>query len=312
MKKVLILILLSLSFFNISYARTNKEIFDNGIRAFKENNYQEAIEQFSELITREPKNADAYKNRGVSYMKLEKFDLAIQDFEKAKTIFPELRGLYSNLGVAWYYKKDYDKAIENYNMEIQVTPENSLAFFNRALCYAELNQHSRALDDLDRTLAIEPDFYWAICYKGDLLALQGENLKAIEQYESAVEKYPDNDYAVEKLKVLQERVKGNESPQEALSARKTEKIKKKDIQKRAAWTLQVGAYLNESNALKMEKKMQDKGLDSRILKLTDKKNRTWHLVRSGSFSDKAEAGKAAAVLKEQTGVKPVIRPSEDW
>ncbi|MCP4671876.1 MAG: tetratricopeptide repeat protein, partial [Desulfobacula sp.] len=102
MKKNLILILMTLFFCTAVFAQTQKEIFDNGVLLFKQGQYQNAIDAFSQLIEIAPDHADAYKNRGVSYMKLQKFDLAIKDFEIAKELFPELKGLYSNLGVAWY------------------------------------------------------------------------------------------------------------------------------------------------------------------------------------------------------------------
>ncbi|WP_304511748.1 tetratricopeptide repeat protein [Desulfobacula sp.] len=97
MKKIIFLILLSLSFHTPVFAETEEELFDKGVLLFKQDQTQEAINTFSKLIEIAPGNADAYKNRGVSYMKQKKFDLAIQDFEKAKELFPELKGLYSNL-----------------------------------------------------------------------------------------------------------------------------------------------------------------------------------------------------------------------
>ena len=311
MKKNGFLILLIVLFSGTAFSLTNKEIFDTGVSLFKQGQYQAAVDRFTQLIENAPGNADAYKNRGVSYMKLEKFDLAIQDFEKAKSIFPELQGLYSNLGVAWYYKKEYEKAIENYDMEIRLAPENAVAFFNRALSLAELNQNDRALADLNRTIQLNPDFYWAISYKADLLAEKGDYASAIETYEAAVKKDPENAYARDKLSALKKRVAKNESIRSGEPVKK-EAIVKDSTSQVQVYALQAGAFQNPDNARRLKEKIEKNGFDSRVLVLVDKKKRTWHIVRSGNFSTMAEAKKARTLLKEKTKIDSVVRPKGRW
>lgn len=298
MKKAIILILLTLSFYTTIFSETGKELFDKGVLLFKQGQYQEAIDAFSKLIEIAPDNADAYKNRGVSYMKQEKFDLAIKDFQKAKELFPELKGLYSNLGVAWYYKKEYEKAIENYDNEIEMAPENHVAYFNRALCLSELNRNKEALEDLSKTLNLKPDFYWAICYKADLLAQQeGDENQAIETYEEAIRQDPKNSYAIDKLAQLKQKIK-----------EKPEITKAPD----SGYALQAGAFLNQANANKMKTRLIKNGFDSRVLILKDSRDRTWFLVRSGNYANHDEAKKASFTLKDKLGITPVIRSVGTW
>jgi len=304
LKKIIFLILISLCFHASGHAASQKELFDKGVRLFKQDLYQQAIDEFSKLIELAPDNADAYKNRGVSYMKQEKFDLAIKDFEKAKELFPELKGLYSNLGVAWYYKKEYEKAIENYDIEIEMAPENYVAYFNRSLCLAELGKNKQALDDLKQTLKLKPDFYWAICYKADLLAQVKEYARAIETYEEAIRQDPDNTYATDKLARLKKKIKKN--PEQKKD--KPENIKAPG----PGYALQAGAFLNKTNANNMKTKLANNGFDSRILILKDSRNRTWYLVRSGNYADHGKAQKAVLSLKTKLGFKPVIRPFGTW
>lgn len=315
MKKNLCLIVLVLFFHTISHAQTNKEIFESGVRLFKQGEYQSAIDTFTKLIELAPENADAYKNRGVSYMKLDQFDLAIQDFETAKAIFPELNGLYSNLGVAWYYKKEYEKAIDSYNMEILMAPENAVAYFNRALCLAELDQNQKALVDLSTTLKLKPDFYWAICYKADLLAMEGKSQEAIEAYELAITQDSKNDYAVEKLAELKEKVGLEPNVVSAPSdpePKSEPETQKKPAPQPTGYAIQVGAFQNPDNAQRMKDRLIKNGFDSTILVLMDKKDRTWHLVRSGSYESKADAKKAMAPLADKMKLKSVVRPKNDW
>ena len=311
MKKVILAVLLSLSFYTMVFAETEKKLFDNGVLAFKQGKYQQAVNEFSKLIAIAPDNADAYKNRGVSRMKQEKFDLAIEDFEKAKELFPELKGLHSNLGVAWFYKKKYEKAIENYDIEIKMAPENHVAYFNRALCFAELDRNKEALHDLSQTLTLKPDFYLAICYKADLLAKIGENTKALETYEEAIKQT----YATKKLAQLKQKIKKikNLEPQKN---KKNPKPQKKTAQiknnSNKRYALQAGAYLNPENANKTKTELLRYGLDARILVLQDTKERIWYMVRSGNFPNKTAARKSRLSLEEERGIKSVVRPFGSW
>ncbi len=287
-------------------AKTGKEFFDNGVRLFKQGQYQKAIDEFSKLIKLDPENADAYKNRGVSYMKQKKFDLAIKDFQKAGEIFPELKGLYSNLGVAWYYKKNYEKAVENYDIAIKMNPDNYVAYFNRALCLAELDRTDQALEDLDKTLELKPDFYWAICYKADLLALAGKKEQAAGLYEKAAGQNPDDRYALDKLNEIRQKTTARHQSAPTVSDSAHAPVGKK------IYSLQAGAFLHRQNASKMKARLAGHGLEAEILVLKDSRNRTWYLVRSGKFSTRSEAEKAAALMKKKSGDNPVIRPFNSW
>ncbi len=306
MKKIVFWILLSVFCHTLCFAETEKELFENGVILFKQGQYQDAVDKFSALIEIAPGNADAYKNRGVCYMKQDRYDLAIADFEKAKELFPELKGLYSNLGVAWYYRKEYEKAIQNYDIEIEMAPDNYIAHFNRALCLAELHRDKDALDALARTLDLKPDFYWALCYRGDLLARSGDVENAVESYENAIQKDPKNSYAKEKLAVLRGNNKGKEPPESKNSQPAAHKSPDETL------SLQAGAFLNRPNADKTKTKLVQNGFDADILILKDSKGRDWYLVRSGSYSSTDEAKKAAAAIKEKTGMEPAIRPSGNW
>ncbi len=324
LKKILFFILLFTCVCTLSIAQTEKDIFDEGVRYFKQGQYPQAVESFTKLIELSPGNADAYKNRGVTYMKQEKFDLAISDFEKAKKLFPELKGLYSNLGVAWYYKKEYEKAIESYDMEIMLEPDHHVAYFNRALCLAELGRNKEALYDLAKTLGLKPDFYWAICYKGDILTQTGEHAMAIKTYKQAIQVDPEISYAREKLSELKEKSKG----QERMAAKKPPAPKSKSQELKSislsdsssqietadgsSHEIQVGAFLGRENAVRMRERLIANGFDSRVLVLEDKKDRSWYLVRSGRYPDKDTAKKAIPQINQAMGVKSVARPFGDW
>lgn len=51
-------------------------------------NHENAIEDFSTVIKKNPKNAHAYFRRAFSFKALKQYDEAAEDFEKAKSLDP--------------------------------------------------------------------------------------------------------------------------------------------------------------------------------------------------------------------------------
>lgn len=305
MKKFLVLILVLLVWNSISFAKTEKELFEDGVFFFKKGMYNEAIDRFSELLDVNSNDANAFKNRGVAYLKIGKYDLAIQDFESAKAIFPELKDLHTNLGVAWYYKKECAKAIENYTIEIGLSPDNALAYFNRALCHVEQGKPDPALKDLDKTLELNPDFYWALCFKADLLAEMDQTQEAISLYEKALKIDPDTAYPKEKLAQLRK-----EPTSETASASPHQSSQGEP--KTRQYTLQAGVFKNKANAERRNTLLIKKGYDSRVLPLKGKNDIDYYSVRIGTYNAWDEAKAAKAELQEKMKIESIIRKKGNW
>jgi tetratricopeptide (TPR) repeat protein len=166
--KIWVIILMLLSYANGHAEPDKKSIFDHGVKALKEEHFQEAVDFFSELIVLSPDDAKALKNRGVAWMNLGNMDSAIADFQNAIRITPELKGIHSNLGAAWHYKGEYEKAITAYDLDIMQNPNLYISYFNRALSKTELNRIDSALMDIDKALQLKPDFDAAVSVKNDL------------------------------------------------------------------------------------------------------------------------------------------------
>jgi len=274
-------------------ASREQQLFETGIDHLKQQRYEDAVQVFTELIALDPDNPEAYKNRGVAHMKLAQYDPAIVDFEKTRQMTPDLEGLHSNLGVAWYYKGEYAKAIANYDMEIALSPDSHYVYFNRAICRAELKQYDKSFDDIAKTLALVPDYYPAYCLKGDLY-LELENMESARAaYEKAVQIAPEKAYARNQLEKL--------GP--AAVARAPEE-KAGD----PAYEIQTGAFRVRENAQKQVKALREMGYDARVLALTRPANKTWHLVRIGTFSELKTAEHAMTAFVEKTGMKAYVRP----
>jgi cell division protein FtsN len=189
-----------------------------------------------------------------------------------------------------------------------MAPDNPVAFLNRALCLAEVNRKSDALADLSRTLELQPDFYWALCYKADLLVQTGDTTNAMALYKQAIAKDPDTPYAQEKLSKLDVEATSGADP----ASGKTSLQAAADSGPGAVYALQAGAFKNPSNAEHLKERLVRNGFDARILVMKDSKDTPWYLVRSGSYATQQEAERFMAAIREKLDVRTVVRPHDSW
>ena len=85
-------------------------IYNQGIRAFRVEEYNDAITSFNMVIKRLPQLALGYKARGGAYYELEKYDRAKEDLEKAIDIDPNIGGAYLYLGLVYLAQENQSQA----------------------------------------------------------------------------------------------------------------------------------------------------------------------------------------------------------
>jgi tetratricopeptide (TPR) repeat protein len=78
----------------------------------REENLNNALNEFSQAILKEPGFADAYSNRAVAYMQQGKFNKAQEDLNKARELAPDNAGVRYNLASLYSLKGDVDLALD--------------------------------------------------------------------------------------------------------------------------------------------------------------------------------------------------------
>ena len=117
-----------------------------------------AIEQFTIAIRREPLNANLYYGLAQAYNKLGKFDEEIAAYKQATAINPKMTNALLNLGNAYQEKKMYDAAIREYKKALVAEPNNARLYYNLGVAYSRLEKHPEAAKEFDAAIAIEPKF----------------------------------------------------------------------------------------------------------------------------------------------------------
>jgi tetratricopeptide (TPR) repeat protein len=100
-----------------------------------------AIMEYTQAITRDPNNAEAYSNRAKVYYEKGDNNRAIADYSQAITLAPNLAYTYTNRGNAYAKKGDYKRAIADYTQAITLDPNYAEA--KQRLAEAEKERNRR-------------------------------------------------------------------------------------------------------------------------------------------------------------------------
>lgn len=162
-----------------------------GISNSNNHQYDKAIINFNKAIEINPRYANAYNDRGATYIKKGHNDLAIKDFNKAIEINPKHDNAYVNRGSAYDNEGEYDLAISDYNKSLELNPRNAGGFFNRGLAYAFKKKYDLAIIDFDKTIELDSRHAKAYYSRGLAYAYKGKYSLSINDFNKAIEVDPE-------------------------------------------------------------------------------------------------------------------------
>jgi protein O-mannosyl-transferase len=107
--------------------------------------------------------AHTYNFRGILQFKQQKYDEAIEDYTRAIELKSDFANAYYNRGVAFYLQNKFEEAISDYSNAINLKADYAEAFFNRGLAEYYCEKHNHCSDlreaaalgykDAEKTLA---------------------------------------------------------------------------------------------------------------------------------------------------------------
>ena len=156
-----------------------KSLSKLGYIAWNEQEYDEAIRRFQQVLALEPRHAAAYVHLGVSYAARERFAASIAAYQEARRLHPDLAGLVAEsielverlqrakenpddptvqaqLGDLYASDGRSDRAIESYEKVIALAPHWPQGFFTLARYYEAEERDAEALRTYGQGLALDP------------------------------------------------------------------------------------------------------------------------------------------------------------
>jgi tetratricopeptide (TPR) repeat protein len=118
--------------------------------------FDNAIRDYSKIISAQPANAAAFHERGLAYLKAAQFSNAIADFNESIRLNTKYVSAYNNRGTAYVKLKDYEKALSDFNTALKIDPLYVAALYNRSLIYFYKMEYERAIIDLKKATEVQP------------------------------------------------------------------------------------------------------------------------------------------------------------
>ena len=159
---------------------------------FLSQQFDKAVKDFNRFIKAEPREADAYLNRGACYLYLGDTTKALNDYNKAiriNTFDPEG---YVRRSRIYAMQENFDEALKDLDKAIELDTNNTFAYFNRALIRHDKQQIKGALDDLDKVLEQEPGNALTLYNRAILRAQIGDYNNALDDYDRVIAVNPNN------------------------------------------------------------------------------------------------------------------------
>jgi tetratricopeptide (TPR) repeat protein/RNA polymerase subunit RPABC4/transcription elongation factor Spt4 len=120
--------------------RTMEELEALGNEAYKQADYETALNYYTEALKLGANTPRIWNNKGVILRAINKFSEAIECYERALELDPNYRDAWCNKGFALERLERYEEAIRAYSKSLEITPDYDLALYSRAECMKKLKR----------------------------------------------------------------------------------------------------------------------------------------------------------------------------
>jgi tetratricopeptide (TPR) repeat protein len=131
--------------------------FQQAMEAQKARQYDKAAEQYRQILSRNPKFAEAYLNLGIVYQLQYRYAESIGIFREALTLKPDLLPADVLLGISYYMVQDFQAARKPLEEVLAHNPKERQAGIYLALALVGLDRPEDAARQLRRTAEYFPD-----------------------------------------------------------------------------------------------------------------------------------------------------------
>jgi tetratricopeptide (TPR) repeat protein len=124
---------------------TTQELFEEGLAALAQAEFEQAEEIFGELVTADETNAEAWYHLAVCYLERQRADLAVEALRRALALRPDDAETHYLFGTALGSTGQIDEAAASYRRALALNPAHQKAeeFLIRAESLIESREHFR-------------------------------------------------------------------------------------------------------------------------------------------------------------------------
>ena len=132
---------------------SGREYFNKGQSAFISGNHAESIKMFGKALQEGYEPARTLLSRGAAFLQTQDFDRALDDFDQVLAREPDNERAYYYRGITRINKGAFQEAVEDLDKAIARNPERGVAFLARGIAKAELERDEDAAEDFKQAVA---------------------------------------------------------------------------------------------------------------------------------------------------------------
>jgi tetratricopeptide (TPR) repeat protein len=135
--------------------------YNKGLELVQKAAYVDAVTEFQNALSVDPRFADAMYNLGVTLEMLKSYDKAKDELQKAVELRPKNTKYQFALGTALFHLDEYPEACRAFETVLESDTENTKALYSLAVCYEKLGEKEKAIAAWERYLELDATSGWA-------------------------------------------------------------------------------------------------------------------------------------------------------
>jgi len=149
------------------------------------------ISQITQKIKQTPNNAVLFNDRAVMYFTYRDIDNAIKDLETAIKLDSTNTDYYNLIADYWIIKGNSKPTKKYLDKSIAINPENTGTLIRLAKLYLYIENHQEAFNYINEAIKINSGLAVPYFVKGLIYDDMADTLRAIKQYQTAIERNPN-------------------------------------------------------------------------------------------------------------------------
>jgi predicted O-linked N-acetylglucosamine transferase (SPINDLY family) len=154
--------------------------------ACQEGSFAAGIDLVRRALAADPRRARAHLLLGMALARLGRVDEALASFDQAIACDPGLADAHGNRGDVLAALGRQGEAVESYDRALAIAPDQFETWCNRGAALHDLRRYDEALASCDRAIALKPDVAEVYFNRGNALTLLGRHAEALASYDRAL------------------------------------------------------------------------------------------------------------------------------
>ena len=127
-----------------------------GLQFYNEAKYDQALNEFSKILEKDPSNIEAHYFKGLTFNKAEKPDKAVATFKKVLEMDSKYSGARLQLGIAYFKLKSNAEAIKEFKTVLEKDDQNSTAHLFMGFTLQQMEQYEDSLIHFQTAMSLDP------------------------------------------------------------------------------------------------------------------------------------------------------------